>query len=97
MLILQTVPAHFLVHHPMHTYTQVLMKHQHVELMMEVKMEVHTEDPERTNHINIFGEWREFAGVCRFAYDKMIRFKFMYLLSDLNGNAPNPFPVFHVC
>ena len=54
MLILQTVPAHFLVHHPMHTYTQALMKHQHVEYMMEVKMEVHTEDPERTNNINIF-------------------------------------------
>ena len=95
--ILQTVPADFLEYHPMHTYTHALMKHRQTEYMMEVKMEFHKENPERTNHINIFGEWREFADVCGFHYDKMIRFKFMYLMTDLDGNSPDPFPVFHVC
>ena len=97
MIILQTVPADFLEYHPMHTYTHALMKHRQTECMMEVKMEFHKENPERTNHINIFGEWREFAGACGFDYDKMIRFKYMYIMTDLDGNVPDPFPVFHVC
>lgn len=72
IVLLQTIPADFLVDHPMHTYTKAVMKHQHREYTMSVKMEYHKEDPARTNHINVFGEWRELAGQCGFTYDKMI-------------------------
>ena len=97
LVILQTIPADFLVHHPMHMYTHALMKHQNVEYTMTVKMEFHTEDPDRTNHTNVFGEWREFATACGFGYQKMIRFKYMYLLNDLEGPAMGQIPVFHLC
>ena len=95
--MLQTIPADFLVYHPMQMYTHVLMKHQNVEYIMTVYLEYHKEDPDRINHTNLFGEWREFAGQCRFDYEKMIRFKYMYLLNDLDGPAMGPMPVFHVC
>jgi hypothetical protein len=97
MTILQTIPADFLVHHPMHVYTHAVMKHQNVEYTMTIKMEPHKEDPDRTNHINLFGEWRKFAHECRFDYNKMIRFKFMYLMNDLDGPSTEPMMVFHVC
>ena len=81
----------------MHMYIHALMKHQNVEYTMTVKMEFHTEEPDRTNHINIFGEWREFATECGFDYQKMIRFKYMYLLNDVDGPAMGQIPVFHLC
>ena len=81
----------------MHMYTHAVMKHRNVEYTMSVKMEFHKEDPTRTNHINVFGEWREFAHDCMFGYEKMIRFKYMHLLNDLDGPAMGPVPVFHLC
>ena len=96
-MILQTIPADFLKHHPMHMYTHAVMQHQNVKYTMTVKMEFHKEDPGRTNHINVFGDWREFAAACGFHYEKMIRFKYMYLLNSLDGPARGQMPVFHVC
>lgn len=97
LIILQTIPAHFLEHHPMHMYTRALMKHRNVEYTFSVKMENHAEEPNRTNHIKVFGEWRDFADECGFAYDKMIRFKYMYLMNDLSGPTMEQIPVFHLC
>ncbi|PWA74007.1 hypothetical protein CTI12_AA250800 [Artemisia annua] len=59
---------------------------------MTVKMESHKEDPDRTNHINVFGKWREFARACRFYYEKMIQFRYMYLLNDVVGPAMEQIP-----
>ena len=95
--ILQTIPAEFLVYHPMHMYTHAVMKHRDVEYTMSVKMEYHKEHLDRFNHVNVFGEWREFAQVCGFGYQKMIRFKYMYLLNVVYGAVMEQIPVFHMC
>lgn len=96
---MQAIPADFLEDRDFHTFTKVLMKHQDVEHLMRMKMEFHSEDPERINHINVFGPWREFAEQVGFAYDKLIRFRFMYMLQDVDGGPDEDaqYPVFHLC
>ena len=96
---MQEIPTEFLFNHPMHTYRKVLMKHRDVECYMTMTMEYHDEDPERTYPVYVFGRWMHFAQQCSFAYDKMIRFKFMHMNEDVNsGNAQEyMYPVFHLC
>lgn len=75
------------------------MKHQDVEYLMRMKMDFHHENPSRINHINVYGPWREFAGRVGFRPRKLIRFRFMYTVEDLEAadNEPTHYPVFHIC
>ncbi|GKB48096.1 hypothetical protein Tco_0898849 [Tanacetum coccineum] len=59
----------------MHMYTKALMRHNGYEQMVRVKMERHSEAPERTNHVNVFGRWRLLARANGFDYHKLIRFR----------------------
>ncbi|PWA58244.1 glucose-6-phosphate isomerase 1, chloroplastic [Artemisia annua] len=51
----------------MHTYTRAKLLYNDVKYPMIVKMVFHPEDPMRTNHVVMNGNWREFAGM--FNYD----------------------------
>ena len=75
------------------------MKHRVVEYLMRMQLEFHAENPSRINHITVLGPWREFAGRVGFGYHKMIRFRFMYLVEDLEnpGDGRTHYPVFHIC
>ena len=60
-------------------------------------MEPHKENPGRTNHVNAFGEWEQFGQDCHFQYNKMLRFRLVYVVTDLNGPQQISYPLFHVC
>ena len=66
---------------------------------MRMQLEYHAENPGRINHITVLGPWRQFAREIRFAYHKMIRFRFMYMVQDLDAAADEQshYPVFHIC
>ena len=80
----------------MHTYLHVVMIHQDVAMTMDVRMDIHSENPSRINHVNVYGKWMAFAEACEFDYDKMLRFKYMYTIEGDNGDEDSA-PVFHVC
>ena len=80
----------------MHTYRRVMLIHQDIECEMTIRMDHHTEDPSRTNHVNVFGMWKEFAQECGFDYNKMLRFKYLHTLEGDHGEEDS-MPVFHVC
>ncbi|GJT77147.1 hypothetical protein Tco_1043872 [Tanacetum coccineum] len=92
------IPAKFQENHLMHFYTKALMKHQDYLEFMGMRMDFHKEKPNMTNHMNVYGHWNLFAERCHFAYDKLIRFRFMYMDADPNDgfdDAPE-YPVFHL-
>ncbi|GJV74549.1 zinc finger, CCHC-type containing protein [Tanacetum coccineum] len=93
------IPSDFLDIHPMHMYTRTLIRHNGNEQMMRVKMERHKEAPERTNHVNVLGRWRLFARANGFEYNKLIRFRYMHEVEDLDAEneADRRYPVFHLC
>ncbi|GJR74571.1 hypothetical protein Tco_0086936 [Tanacetum coccineum] len=93
------IPSDFLDIHPMHMYTNVLMRHNGYEQMMRVKMERHSKASERTNHVNVFGRWRLLARANGFDYHKLIRFRYMLEVEDLDAvnEADRRYPVFHLC
>ncbi|GKB11919.1 hypothetical protein Tco_0845842 [Tanacetum coccineum] len=47
------IPSDFQDNHPMHMYSKALMKHQNHAELMNMKMDFHHENPDRTNHVNI--------------------------------------------
>nr|GEU75167.1 hypothetical protein [Tanacetum cinerariifolium] len=89
----------FLDIHPMHMYTKALMRHNGYEQMMRVKMKRHSEDPKRTNHVNVFGRWRLLARANGFDYHKLIRFRYMHEVEDLDAEneADKRYLVFQLC
>ena len=96
---MQAIPAKFVKNREFHTFTKVLMKHEHIEYLMTMEMVFHAENPSRINHINVLGPWRQFGEQVGFAYDKLIRFKFMHVIQDLEAAADEDihYPVFHLC
>ena len=66
---------------------------------MTMEMVFHVENPSRINHINVSGPSRQFAIEVGFAYDKLIRFRFMHLIEDFDAGADqeSQYPVFHLC
>nr|GEX90123.1 hypothetical protein [Tanacetum cinerariifolium] len=93
------IPADFLGIHPIPIYTKVLMRYNGYEQMMKVQMVYHYENPERANHVNVFGRWRLLARVNGFAYQKLIRFWYIYEVENLDAEdeADRRYPVFHLC
>lgn len=81
----------------MHLYTQAMLKHNQIELPFTVRMDHHKENPGRTNHVNMFGEWSWFGQECGFEYTKMLRFRLMYVVTDLESARPTRYPLFQVC
>lgn len=47
--------------------------------------------------MNMYGEWAWFGEQCGFGYTKMLRFRLMYSVNDLEGDEEARYPVFHVC
>ncbi|PWA49721.1 hypothetical protein CTI12_AA481290 [Artemisia annua] len=92
-----TIPAKFQGENPMHMYRKALLKHNHLELEFSVRMDHHYENPSRTNHVNMYGEWAWFGQQCGFGYTKMLRFGLMWVVSDLEYDEETRYPVFHVC
>ena len=97
--LFQAIPAEFLKDHPMHTYDTALIIHQEYREYMSIRMEPHKEAPNRTNHVNIHGQWKLLAGSCGFPYTKVIRFKYVSNGEDVDSeDGKNPkFPIFHIC
>ncbi|GJX01473.1 reverse transcriptase domain-containing protein [Tanacetum coccineum] len=93
------IPSDFLDIHPMQMYTRTLIRHNKNEQMMRVKMKRHKEAPERTNHVNVLGRWRLFARANGFEYNKLIKFRYMHEVEDLDAKneADRRYPVFHLC
>ena len=81
----------------MHIYTKALLKHNHREQVFTIRMDHHKEKPSRTNHVNMYGAWASFGQQCGFQYSKMVRFRLMYVVTDLEGDQETHYPLFHVC
>ena len=81
----------------MHIFTKALLKHNHVEAVFTIRMDHHRENPSRTNHVNMYGDWAWFGQQCGFQYSKMVRFRLMYVVSELEGEQETRYPLFHVC
>lgn len=47
--------------------------------------------------MNMYGEWAWFGQQCGFGYTKMLRFRLMYVVNDLEGDEEARYPFFHVC
>ncbi|PWA59533.1 hypothetical protein CTI12_AA390850 [Artemisia annua] len=92
-----SIPAKFQGENPMHMYRKALLKHNQLELEFSVRMDHHHENPSRTNHVNMYGEWAWFGQQCGFGYTKMLRFRLMWVVSDLEDAEETRYPVFHVC
>ena len=71
----------------MHNYTKVLMRHQNIEEVMTMTMQIHYEDLLRTNDVRVFGSWNWFAARCGFGINKVIRFKYMYNVQDVQSDV----------
>ncbi|GKB11675.1 hypothetical protein Tco_0845598 [Tanacetum coccineum] len=56
---------------------------------MDVRLVPHKEAQDRTNHVNVHGQWRLLARVCNFRYSKIITFKYMSIGKDLNVKEAN--------
>nr|GEY56308.1 zinc finger BED domain-containing protein RICESLEEPER 2 [Tanacetum cinerariifolium] len=91
------IPASFLKLYPMHMYNKCFIRHHQLEYLMTVKTDFHREDPDRRNNIGVDEKWRQFGLQCGFAPTKMIRFKYMYTVRNLDGGDEGPFPIFDVC
>lgn len=94
-MVVQTIKSTFLDKHPMHMYKYAVMKHKDYEMTMEMKMVPHSDKPWRTNHIAVYGKWKKYAKDCSFAYDKVIRFRLMHFINDVD--LGELIPVFHLC
>ena len=81
----------------MHLYMMTLIKHDQTEYNFKLRMDRHYENLGRTNHVGVYGEWVQFGQECDFKYNQMLRFRFMYVVTDLNGPRPRHYPLFHVC
>ncbi|PWA38224.1 hypothetical protein CTI12_AA583670 [Artemisia annua] len=79
------IPAKFQGENPMHMYRKALLKYNQLELEFSVRMDHHHENPSRTSHVNMYGEW---------AY--MLRFRLMWVVSDLEDDEEIRYPVFHL-
>ena len=96
-LQIQAIPGPFLDRHPMHLYMTAVLRHQQIEYTFDLNMDYHKENPGRTNHVNAFGEWEQFGLDCHFEYNKMLRFRLLYIVTDLNDPQQLSYPFFHVC
>ena len=74
-----------------------LVKHQDIERTFKLRMTHHKENPQRKNHVNAYGAWRQFGVDCDFEYTKMLRFRLVYVVTDLNVAPQVSYPLFHVC
>ena len=90
-----TIPANFCDEHHLHMYHHVVMKHKDYQKTMVMRRVPHTDKPWRNNHIAIYGPWKEYARDCSFAYDKVIRFRFMHFIHEVD--LEEQIPVFHLC
>nr|GEY54806.1 reverse transcriptase domain-containing protein [Tanacetum cinerariifolium] len=63
------IPFGFQDNHSMHMYSKALMKHEGHEELMTMKMDFHSENPDRTNH-DVTGNWKLFAEKSCFALPK---------------------------
>ncbi|GJV97354.1 hypothetical protein Tco_1548931 [Tanacetum coccineum] len=79
------IKASFLANHPMHQHRKVLVKHQEIEYEMKMKMDYHKEKPERTNHVGIYGKWKQFGRECGFKHDKMLRIHYIGTARQLDS------------
>nr|GEW50917.1 hypothetical protein [Tanacetum cinerariifolium] len=79
------IPSDFQDIHPMHMYTKALIRHNGYEKMIRAKMKRHSEALERTNHVNVFERWRLLARANGFDYHKLIRFRYMHEVEDLDA------------
>ena len=81
----------------MHTYTRAKLLHNDVKYLMIVKMQFHPEDPMRTNHVVMNGNWREFAGMCGFMMPKMLLFKLIEITEEVEAGVHHQVVIFDVC
>ncbi|GKB83322.1 hypothetical protein Tco_0950217 [Tanacetum coccineum] len=94
----QAIKASFLANHPMHQHRKVLVKHQGIQYEMKMKMDYHKEKPERTNHVGIYGKWKQFGRECGFKHDKMLRIHYIGTARQLDSyDEEDEILIFHVC
>nr|GEW82753.1 hypothetical protein [Tanacetum cinerariifolium] len=92
------IKASFLANNPMHQHRKVLVKHQGIEYEMKMKMDYHKEKPERTNHVGIYGKWKQFGRECGFEHDKMLRIHYIGTARQLDRyDEEDEILNFHVC
>nr|GEX60000.1 hypothetical protein [Tanacetum cinerariifolium] len=70
-----------------------------MKLLASGSNKVSVQKKDRTNHLNVTGQWKLFAEKCNFEYSKLTRFKFMYMEDDeeAEDDEPQEYPVFHPC
>lgn len=81
----------------MHTHTRAKLFHNDVKYPMIVKMVFHPEDPMRTNHVVMNGNWREFGAMYGFVMPKMLRFKFIEVMEEVEDGVHRQVVIFDVC
>ena len=80
---------------------------------MRLRIENHHEDPDRTNNVKVYGSWNLFGQRCGFENKKMIRFRYMYNVEDVQSDVEvdpdtdddsdddyfenDAYPCFHLC
>nr|GEU35583.1 hypothetical protein [Tanacetum cinerariifolium] len=88
----------FLDNHPMHQHRKVLVKHQGIEYEMKIKMDYHKEKLKRTNHVGIYGKWKQFGRECEFERDKMLSIHYIGTARQLDSyDEEDKILNFHVC
>jgi hypothetical protein len=72
----------------------VPLNHREIEQPFTLKMDRIIKNPVRTNHVNAYGEWELYGQQCDFEPTKMLRFKFMHVVTNLEGRQPRYYPFF---
>nr|GFD36274.1 DNA-binding pseudobarrel domain-containing protein [Tanacetum cinerariifolium] len=91
-----TVPVEYSVAHELDKYKKADLVHDDVRYTTALKLIVDRIRPGRRSHVKMTGNWKVFATLCDFEVPKMLRFKLVEKVKDVEG-VNMKMPLFHVC
>ena len=98
---MQNIHSKFVKKHKMWKYHNAILRFMEEEFCVDVDIEKHSERPKSKNHVTINCSWKNIVEVCNWFDNKMVRFKFVEKIPDVQAsvNRRNPvmIPVFHMC
>jgi hypothetical protein len=101
VLLMQTIPHEFVKPKKMFQYHNALLQHDGHEFYVELELVKHSDRPNNKNHVNIKARWNHIVTMCDWDDNKMVRFKLVAIVKDVQKNAsdkdPVFIPVFHMC
>ena len=98
---MQNIHFKFVKKHKMWQYHNAVLRYMEEEFYVNVEIEKHSDKPNSKNHVTINCRWKDIVQACEWWDNKMVRFKFVEKIPDIqasvNRRKPVMIPVFHMC